>query len=135
MFQLDQRLQEDSILLGNFELSQLLLMNDSTYPWFILVPQRDDIAEVYQLKEDDQQQLWRESVMLSRWMAQTFIFDKLNLGALGNIVRQLHLHHVGRCRTDLTWPAPVWGQHPPQPYTIEAIETIKRQADADLLFK
>ena len=134
MFQLDQRLQDDCIFIGNFELSQLLLMNDSTYPWFILVPQRVRIEEIYQLSETDQQQLWRESTTLARWMAQEFRFDKLNIGALGNVVRQLHLHHVGRCTTDPTWPAPVWGQHPPKPYAATEIKTIMCQADAGLLF-
>ena len=134
MFQLDQRLQSDCIFIGDFQLSKLLLMNDSTYPWFILVPRLIDAAEVYQLEDVQQQQLWRESAELSRWMAQTFSFDKLNIGALGNVVRQLHLHHVGRCVTDVTWPAPVWGQHPPQPYRDAEIETIKGRADAGLIF-
>jgi len=134
MFKLDQRLQNDCIFIGNFKLSQLLLMNDSTYPWFILVPRRANMAEVYKLEELEQQQLWRESAELSRWMEQEFSFDKLNIGALGNIVRQLHLHHVGRSISDPTWPGPVWGQHPHKPYTSAEIETIKCQAHASLLF-
>lgn len=134
MFKLDQRLQNDCIFIGNFKLSQLLLMNDSTYPWFILVPRRANMAEVYKLEELEQQQLWRESAELSRWMEQEFSFDKLNIGALGNIVRQLHLHHVGRSISDPTWPGPVWGQHPHKPYASAEIETIKCQAHASLLF-
>ncbi|MCW8860313.1 MAG: HIT domain-containing protein [Deltaproteobacteria bacterium] len=132
MFHLDPRLQNDCILLGDFPLSQLLLLNEATYPWFVLVPRREKIEEIYQLDHADQQQFWQESAMLGRWMSKTFQFDKLNVAALGNVVRQLHLHHVGRCMTDPTWPGPVWGQHPPQPYTADEIEKIKQQVSTDL---
>ena len=134
MFELDQRLQNDCIVLGDLPLSRLLLLNDSTYPWFVLVPKCTQVEEIYQLSEVDQGQLLRESTMLARWMVATFQFDKLNIGALGNVVRQLHLHHVGRSTTDPTWPGPVWGQHPPQPYGAAEIESIHQQADAGLLF-
>ncbi|MDA3904234.1 MAG: HIT domain-containing protein [Desulfuromusa sp.] len=132
MFQLDPRLQADTITLGDFPLCRLLLMNDLTYPWFVLVPRRVAATEIYQLEELNQQQLWQESAIVARWMATTFEFDKLNIGALGNVVSQLHLHHVGRRIDDPTWPGPVWGQHPPQPYGIVAIEKIKQQVRADL---
>ena len=132
MFQLDPRLQADTIILGDFPLSRLLLMNDSNYPWFILVPRRASVTEIYQLEESDQQRLWEESAILARWMSATFKFDKLNFGALGNVVSQLHLHHVGRRTDDLTWPGPVWGQHPPQPYAVGEIEKIKQQVSANL---
>ena len=132
MFQLDPRLQADTIVLGDFPLCRLLLMDDSTYPWFILVPRRYAAVEIYQLEESDQQQLWLESTIVSRWMATAFKFDKLNVGALGNVVSQLHLHHVGRRIGDPSWPGPIWGQHPPQPYDMVEIEKIKQQARADL---
>ena len=132
MFELDSRLQNDTIFIGDFSLCRLLLMNDSTYPWFILVPRRKDMAELYQLDELDLQECWQESALLGRWMAMTFEFDKLNIGALGNVVQQLHLHHVGRSTTDPTWPGPVWGQHPPKPYVASEIERIKQQARTDL---
>ena len=127
MFKLDPRLQADTIDLGDFPLCRLLLMNDSTYPWFILVPRRAAATEIYQLEEFDQQLFWQESAIVARWMSTNFEFDKLNIGALGNVVRQLHLHHVGRCIDDPTWPDPVWGQHPPQPYGMVETETIKQQ--------
>ncbi len=132
MFQLDPRLQNDTVLLGDFPVCRLLLMNDSTYPWFILVPRRKDVAEVYQLNELDQQKLWRESALLGKWMATAFQFDKLNIGALGNVVRQLHLHHVGRRTDDPTWPGPVWGKHPPKPYAPADIDRIRQQVRTDL---
>ena len=132
MFQLDPRLQNDCIYLGDFPFSRLLLLNDSTYPWFVLVPRCEQLEELYQLDDAQQQQLWQESTILGRWMSKSFEFDKLNVAALGNVVRQLHLHHVGRRTDDPTWPGPVWGQHPPQPYAAAAIEKIKQQVSADL---
>jgi diadenosine tetraphosphate (Ap4A) HIT family hydrolase len=132
VFQLDSRLQADTIVLGDFPLCRLLLMNDSTYPWFILVPRRAAATEIYQLEELDQQLFWQESAIVARWMSTAFEFDKLNIGALGNVVSQLHLHHIGRRIDDPTWPGPVWGQHPPRPYDIVEIEKVKRQAGFDL---
>jgi diadenosine tetraphosphate (Ap4A) HIT family hydrolase len=133
MFQLDPRLQNDTITLGDFPLCRLLLMNDATYPWFILVPRREQIREIHHLSEADQAQLWLESARLSGWLEAAFSFDKLNVAALGNIVSQLHLHHVGRRTTDPTWPGPVWGQHPAKPYADDQIDSIKRQVKTDLI--
>lgn len=132
MFQLDPRLQNDCIVMGDFPLSRLLLLNDATYPWFVLVPRIAKAEEIYQLDDQQQQQLWRESAIVGGWMSKSFEFDKLNVAALGNVVRQLHLHHVGRRTDDPTWPGPVWGQHPPQPYTAAAIEKIKQQVRTEL---
>ncbi len=116
-FQLHPRLAEDCIVLGRFELSLVLLMNDSRYPWCILVPQRDGIREIHELSETDQQQLLRESSLLSRLMSEHFQAEKMNLGALGNIVPQLHLHHIARHSDDAAWPGPVWGHSPATPYS------------------
>lgn len=132
MFQLDPRLQNDCIVLGDFPLCRLLLMDEATYPWFILVPRRENSREIHQLLEADQQQLWRESALLAQWMEVFFVYDKLNLAALGNVVSQLHLHHVGRSQDDPCWPGPVWGQNPPVAYAAEEIERIRRQVRSDL---
>ncbi|OEU75551.1 MAG: hypothetical protein BA864_11955 [Desulfuromonadales bacterium C00003093] len=132
MFQLDPRLQADTIYLGDFPLSSLLLLNEQTYPWFILVPRREGIREIHHLSEVDQSQLWRESAILARWMETSFKFDKLNVAVLGNIVSQLHLHHVARRVGDPTWPGPVWGQRPPVPYVEEQIDVIVKQVKKGL---
>ena len=110
------QLMHDCQLLGRFTLSHLLLMRDANYPWCILVPDRDDISEIHQLGGTDQQQLLRESSLLSVAMESAFSPDKLNIAALGNVVPQLHLHHIARYRTDAAWPAPVWGRVPAKPY-------------------
>ena len=121
MFALHPKLSEDTIELGDFPLCRLLLMNDVTYPWFILVPRRNDIREIHELNEADQQQLLKESSQLARQLGAVFQADKLNVAALGNLVPQLHLHHIVRYQDDPSWPAPVWGKAAPVPYTEEAL--------------
>ena len=132
MFELDARLQADTISIGNFPLCRLLLMNEQTYPWFILVPRREGVCELHHLSDSDQAQLWQESAQLSRWLESAFKFDKLNTAALGNVVSQLHLHHVGRTVDDPTWPGPVWGQRPPVAYSAATITAITQKAQAGL---
>lgn len=127
MFVLDSRLQQDTLLIGDFPLSRLLLSNDSNYPWFILVPRRADIVEVFELSAEDQLQLWRETTALSQLLKGAFNADKLNVAALGNVVSQLHMHVIVRHRGDIAWPAPVWGKHPAQPYTDSQFSSIKER--------
>jgi diadenosine tetraphosphate (Ap4A) HIT family hydrolase len=110
MFELHPKLQTDCFYIGRFELSRLLLMNDSRYPWFILVPEREGITEIYQLSEADQALLLRESSLLAQGLAEAFTADKMNIAAIGNVVPQLHVHHIVRYRDDAAWPAPVWGK-------------------------
>ena len=116
MFALHAQLEKDCDVLGQFALSHLLLMNDAQYPWFILVPARANISEIFQLSVADQQQLWRESTQLAAGLMQVFHGDKMNIAALGNVVPQLHVHHIVRYTTDAAWPAPVWGKLPAVAY-------------------
>lgn len=125
-FNLDRRLAADCIDCGRLELCRLLLMNDRTYPWFILVPQRAQVSEVYQLIETDRQQLQRESNALAGAMVAAFAPEKLNIAAIGNIVRQLHVHHIARFVDDPAWPGVVWGRQPGAPYTVEEAEFRQR---------
>ncbi len=138
MFTLDSRLEKDTHLLGDFPLCRLLLMNDQTYPWVILVPRRADIREIHHLSRADQQQLWRESARVAEWLEKNFSYDSLNVAALGNVVRQLHMHHVCRSVGDPTWPGPVWGAKPPEPYRTEQVAAIRKLtsglADPELAF-
>jgi len=118
------QLENDCLILGKLQLCHVLLMRDANYPWCILVPDREDVTEIHQLIEADQQQLMRESVILSRALETLFSPDKLNIAALGNIVPQCHVHHVVRYRTDAAWPAPVWGRVPVKEYSEEALAGI-----------
>ncbi|MFT5220787.1 MAG: diadenosine tetraphosphate (Ap4A) HIT family hydrolase [Gammaproteobacteria bacterium] len=125
MADIHPQLKKDCVLLGRFPLSYLLLMNDSQYPWFILVPDRENICEIYQLAPDDRVQLYAESDQLSRFIMEYYAGEKLNLGAIGNLVPQLHLHHVVRFQSDPAWPKPVWGAMPAKPYSDEIIGLTK----------
>jgi len=133
MAEIHSQLCEDCLILGRFPLSHLLLMNDSHYPWFILVPDREGMREIYQLPKDDQQQLWRESSCLSAHLMKQFNGDKLNIAAIGNIVSQLHLHHVVRYRNDVAWPAPVWGKVPAIAYSDENLAELFNRLNLELL--
>jgi diadenosine tetraphosphate (Ap4A) HIT family hydrolase len=124
MADIHPQLRNDCLLVGRFPLSHLLLMRDANYPWFILVPDREGITEIYQLDEADQQQLLRESSHLARVLAERFAAEKMNIAALGNIVPQLHLHHVVRRRDDPAWPAPVWGALPARAYEKEELARV-----------
>ncbi len=132
MFVLDSRLQQDSLVLGDFPLCRLLLSKDANYPWFILVPRRADISEVFQLEGDDQQQLWSETSYLAEALQAAFAADKMNVAALGNVVSQLHMHVIVRYRDDAAWPAPVWGKCQAQAYTDEQVEGIRQRLRAVL---
>jgi len=125
MTEIHPQLADDCIVLGHFPLCHLLLMNDCQYPWFILVPARSDIREIYQLEIADQRQLLDESCRLSEFLMEAYAGDKLNVAALGNQVPQLHVHHIVRFRTDAAWPAPIWGRHAPRAHSPESIEEIR----------
>jgi diadenosine tetraphosphate (Ap4A) HIT family hydrolase len=124
------QLKNDCLIIGRLDLCHVLLMRDANYPWFILVPDREAITEIHQLDEADQQQLMRESVLLSRVLETAFSPDKLNIASLGNIVPQCHVHHIVRYRTDVAWPAPVWGRVPVKEYSEDAlarvVDTVKQ---------
>lgn len=125
MFALDQRLQQDTLVIGDFTLCRLLLSNDSNYPWFILVPRINGISEVFHLDVADQQKLWEETTGLAQLLNDGLGADKMNIGALGNVVSQLHVHVIVRKRDDAAWPAPVWGKHPARPYTQEQVVALR----------
>ncbi|CAD5109070.1 HIT family protein [Zestomonas carbonaria] len=125
MFVLDSRLEQDTLLVGDFPLCRLLLMNEARYPWFILVPRREEVSEVFQLDLADQRQLWQETTFLAETLKDSFGADKMNIAALGNVVSQLHMHVIVRRRDDAAWPAPVWGKHPAEPYTDEQVAAIR----------
>lgn len=115
-FTLHPQLAADACVIADAPLSRLLLMNDAQFPWCILVPRREGVREIYELAPAERGQLLEESVQLGQALMQAFAGDKLNLAALGNVVPQLHLHHVVRHRGDAAWPAPIWGRQPARPY-------------------
>lgn len=127
MFQLHSQLQRDCRLIGRFPLCQLLLLDDARFPWFVLVPERENVSEIYMLSEGDRAQLWAESDQLSRCIVNLFKPDKLNIAALGNVVPQLHLHHIARYTGDAAWPKPVWGLGIAEPYKNAQLKQVLAQ--------
>ncbi|AOW76378.1 histidine triad (HIT) protein [Colwellia sp. PAMC 20917] len=126
-FQLHALLQRDTIELLELPLSTLLLMNDSNYPWFVLVPRVDDIQDIYQLDWQQQQQFLNESSLLSEILMQLFNGTKMNVAALGNICSQLHVHHIVRFADDIAWPKPVWGAFAMKAYTDSELTLLKEK--------
>lgn len=139
MFLLDERLNNDSVIVGDFPLCRLLLKNDKNYPWFILVPRREGVTEIFNLSSEDQQQLLVEMSVFSELLKTLFKADKMNIGALGNMVSQLHIHVIVRAKTDATWPQSVWDKLPAKPYANHEIDAVKEQLKSamptDFLFK
>lgn len=120
MFQIDPRLAGDTLEVSSLTLCQVLLLNDMRYDWLVLVPRRESVTEVLDLSPQDQAQLWREVTLVAQVLRSAQPELKLNIGALGNVVRQLHLHVLLRQEGDPAWPGPVWGHSPRKSYDMEA---------------
>ena len=108
-FTLHPQLMADTTILGDLPLSRILLAKEALGPWLILVPRYDALREIHHLSEQDQQQLMRESSAIAALLEQDYQAEKINIGALGNLVPQLHIHHIARFSNDIAWPGPVWG--------------------------
>ena len=124
-FSLHPQLEKDCISIAQLELCRLLLMNDSQFPWFILVPEIAGITEIFQLNKQQRGLLIEESSFLAERLNTVYKADKINIAAIGNLVPQLHVHHVVRYKYDKAWPAPVWGKFPVLAYSgQELAETV-----------
>lgn len=136
-FELDARLDADSDHVLWLGLCELRLMNDRRWPWLILVPQRPGAVEVHDLTPLDQTVLTFETNLVAQMLKATTGCTKINTGALGNMVRQLHVHIVARSEGDAGWPGPVWGHGMREPYRredlhqfVDRIRTALRESDA-----
>jgi diadenosine tetraphosphate (Ap4A) HIT family hydrolase len=121
-FELDARLAADTHLVGELELSRVLLMNDARFPWLILVPRRMGMRDLIDLRTDEQHILLHEIDRCANALRGMDNPDKLNIAALGNVVAQLHVHVIARNRHDAAWPQPVWGVGQRVPYDANAQE-------------
>ena len=131
-FVLDPKLLSDTVHVADLRLSALLLMRDANYPWLILVPRRPDLVEVIDLDAAERTQLMAEVALASEALRQTVACDKLNVAALGNIVRQLHVHVIARRTGDAAWPRPVWGAVPVKPYPPGEAEALAKNLATQL---
>lgn len=120
-FQLDGRLLADSVFVIDGPLSQIRLINDTRFPWLVLVPRIVGLTELPELDDTQQLLLLSELNRAGRAIRQEPKVHKVNIGALGNIVRQLHIHVVGRHEDDAAWPGPVWGSGAAERFTPEAL--------------
>ena len=108
-FQLDKTLGKDSILISELDLCQARLINNSDFPWVILVPKINDISEITDLSYSEYEQLNREIRLVAAALQNQYTPDKLNIATLGNVVSQLHIHIIARFKSDALFPKPVWG--------------------------
>lgn len=123
-FRTDERLERDSDLLTKIGLCELRLMKDSRWPWLVLVPQRPDACEVFDLTPLDQTMLTFETTLVAEALKKVTGATKINTGALGNIVRQLHVHVIARSEGDPNWPGPVWGHGTAEPRSSEETKAL-----------
>jgi len=108
-FTLHPRLAADTTILGDLPLCRVLLSKEALGPWLILVPRKSNLTEIHHLPQDEQFQLMQESSAVATLLEADYQADKINIGALGNLVPQLHIHHIARFQSDIAWPGPVWG--------------------------
>ncbi|MDE2224848.1 MAG: HIT domain-containing protein [Xanthomonadaceae bacterium] len=131
-FQLDARLAADTVFVADWQLCRVLLMDDAQFPWLVLVPRRAGLTELDDLDERERTQLMREVTRAMKMLRGVAECDKLNIGALGNIVRQLHVHLVARREDDAAWPGPVWGHGPAHHYRPDArdklLDALRRES-------
>jgi diadenosine tetraphosphate (Ap4A) HIT family hydrolase len=120
-FELHPTLAADTTFVASLPLSDVLLVRDARYPWALLVPRAEGVLDAHQLPDDAQLTLTRESAALSRALVSLFAPFKLNVAALGNMVPQLHVHHIARNPGDPAWPRPVWGVGDALPYEDDAL--------------
>ena len=126
-FVLDERLARDSESILNLGLCDLRLANDSRWPWLILVPQRPNVSELFELAPLDQAVLTFEQVTVGAALKKATGADKINIAAIGNIVRQLHVHIVARSENDPNWPKPIWGHGESIPYAKADFDATKNR--------
>lgn len=134
-FVLDPQLDNDTYEIGRLALSRVLLMNDTRFPWLILVPERANMTETIDLSAAEQAQLWSEVGQASNALKTLYAPDKLNIGALGNMVRQLHVHVIARFTSDHAWPKPVWGSGQPVCYEPHQMGIISGRISKALLIE
>ena len=131
-FILNSKLAADTFEVLSLEVSQLLLMNDARYPWLILVPQVSGMRDLHNLSTKQYQAVTQEIVQVSEVLESLAQAQKMNVGALGNMVPQLHIHIIARQTNDAAWPAPVWGVGEAQPYSHDAAKTLIQQIASKL---
>jgi diadenosine tetraphosphate (Ap4A) HIT family hydrolase len=123
-FALHSRLAADTAYVTDWSLSRVLLMKDARFPWLILVPRRVGARELHDLQSQDRSRLIHEIAQASLVLKDLMGAAKINVGALGNLVQQLHIHVVARYAGDAAWPGPVWGHGVAVAYSPAALSEL-----------
>ena len=123
-FEVDRDMAQECFTVGDLPLCRVLLKDDCNYPWFVLMPRRAEVSEFYELDDEDLGQFWKESSAFGRLLMQHLRGHKLNVAALGNVVPQLHVHHIVRQTGDPAWPRPVWNVVPAKAYEESSVEVL-----------
>jgi diadenosine tetraphosphate (Ap4A) HIT family hydrolase len=131
---LHPQLAAETFAVGDLTLSRVLLMNDTNYPWLVLVPRQAGAVEIIDLDDTEQAQLMREIALTAGVLKDVTVCDKLNIAAIGNVVAQLHVHIVVRRRGDAAWPRPVWGTLPARAYEAAERERFIAAIRAEIAF-
>lgn len=134
-FILHRQIEADSLFLQDLPLSHLRLQNQSAVPWLILIPRRAGVAEIHQLAAEDRRRLMEEITLASKAVEKLFAPDKINVGALGNIAPQLHVHVIGRFKNDPAWPQPVWGRLEPRPFAAGDVDDLRQRLNDEALWR
>ncbi|HEX3944988.1 MAG TPA: HIT domain-containing protein [Rhizomicrobium sp.] len=132
MFELHPRLEDDTIFVADWPLSRVLLMNDRRFPWLVMVPRREDLRELHDLLPEDGATLMQEVARASRTLKMLTSAAKMNIGALGNLVPQLHIHIIARALDDAAWPGPVWGCGAAVPYATVTRDAFLERLESEL---
>lgn len=122
-FLIDSQLTQTSYPLVSLEVSDVRLVDDMRWPWLLVIPRVPHAVELIDVSPDIRSQIWLEIDHVSRVLRDLLSPDKLNVAALGNQVKQLHIHVIGRYRDDPAWPNPVWGVGEAEPYGADALNT------------
>ena len=131
-FALDPRLQADTVPVCDLQLSAVRLMRDANYPWLVLVPGHPGLVEITDLDETNRARLMEEVALAARALKAVTGAHKLNVAALGNRVRQLHVHVIARFEGDPAWPDPVWGGPRMKAYDPDELEALVERLRAAL---
>ncbi|WP_127716914.1 HIT domain-containing protein [Halobacteriovorax sp. HLS] len=128
---INERLVNDSEHIANLCLSELRLIRDGELDWFMLIPLKDGLTEWFELSHEDQCKLSEEITLVSKLLKSEDI-TKVNVGSLGNVVSQLHIHIIGRKSSDRAWPNAVWGTQSPNPFNMERVEYWREKFSKEL---
>ena len=124
MFKLNEKLAQDSYIVADLKISQLLLAKNANYPWFILVVKKENLSELIDLTLEQQIEVLKEINFISKFLKDELKVDKINVAALGNIVKQLHIHIIGRFKNDAAFPKPIWCEDKFKEYQKQELEQL-----------